>query len=97
MHKITEFLRESVNSQGKQTDLRQSGCTGNTTKMKTKKELWARILIRHFEVVCDWFSHKMGLFWRMNTMFILLLAHKRSTSIPIQSRLQNSRFFSQNQ
>ena len=97
MHKITEFLRESVNSQGKQTDLRQSGCTGNTTKMKTKKELWAKILIRHFEVVCDWFSHKMGLFWRMNTMFILLLAHKRSTSIPIQSRLQNSRFFSQNQ
>ena len=26
-------------------------------------------------------------------MFILLLALKRSTSIPIQSRLQNSRFF----
>lgn len=53
--------------------------------MKTKKELWDKILIRHFEVVCDWVGRKMGLFWRMNTMFILLLAHKRSTSIPIQS------------
>lgn len=24
--------------------------------MKTKKELWAKIFIRHFEVVCDWVS-----------------------------------------
>ena len=66
MHKITEFLRESLNSQGKQTDWGQSDCTGNTTKMKTKKELWAKIFIRHFEVVCDWVSlelnRKMGLF-----------------------------------
>ena len=28
---------------------------------------------------------KMGLFWGMNSMFILLLAHKKSTSVPIES------------
>jgi len=61
--------------------------------MGTKKELWAKVLIKHFEVVRDWVSHKMGLFWRMNSMFILLLAHNRSTSIPIQSRLQTVSFF----
>ena len=42
MHKITEFLRESLNSQGKETDRRQSGCTCNTTKMETNKNCGLR-------------------------------------------------------